>query len=40
MGTSGHLDYYKEGMFPPLKNEENDEEYYLKPMNCPFHSYI
>ena len=38
--TSGHLDYYKEGMFPPLKNEENDEEYYLKPMNCPFHILI
>ena len=27
-------------MFPPLKNEENDEEYYLKPMNCPFHILI
>ena len=38
--TSGHLDYYKEGMFPPLKSEENDEEYYLKPMNCPFHILI
>ena len=38
--TSGHLDYYKEGMFPPLKNQENDEEYYLKPMNCPFHILI
>ena len=39
--TSGHLDYYKEGMYPPLKNEENSEdEYYLKPMNCPFHILI
>ena len=39
--TSGHLDYYKEGMYPPLKNEENnDDEYYLKPMNCPFHILI
>ena len=39
--TSGHLDYYKEGMYPPLKNEENNEdEYYLKPMNCPFHILI
>jgi len=39
--TSGHLDYYKEGMYPPLKNEENEnDEYYLKPMNCPFHILI
>ena len=39
--TSGHLDYYKEGMYPPLKNDENnDDEYYLKPMNCPFHILI
>ena len=39
--TSGHLDYYKEGMYPPLKNEDNeDDEYYLKPMNCPFHILI
>ena len=39
--TSGHLDYYKEGMYPPLKNEENkNDEYYLKPMNCPFHILI
>ena len=39
--TSGHLDYYKEGMYPALKNEENNEdEYYLKPMNCPFHILI
>ena len=39
--TSGHLDYYKEGMYPPLKSEDNkDDEYYLKPMNCPFHILI
>ncbi len=39
--TSGHLDYYKEGMYPPLINEDNeDDEYYLKPMNCPFHILI
>ena len=39
--TSGHLDYYREGMYPPFKNEDNeDDEYYLKPMNCPFHILI
>ena len=38
--TSGHLDHYKEGMYPSLKNELSDEEYYLKPMNCPFHILI
>ncbi len=32
---SGHLEYYKENMFPPMKVE--GEEYYVKPMNCPFH---
>lgn len=31
--TSGHLEFYKESMYPPIKIE--DEEYYLKPMNCP-----
>ena len=35
--TSGHLKHYKENMFPPIVHEENDETYYLKPMNCPFH---
>jgi threonyl-tRNA synthetase len=41
--TSGHLGFYKEGMFPCMKVQEgsgNDsfiEEYYVKPMNCPFH---
>ncbi len=34
--TSGHLSYYKEGMYPSFKID-NEEEYYLKPMNCPFH---
>lgn len=32
---SGHLPYYAETMFPPMKLD--DEEYYLKPMNCPHH---
>lgn len=31
--TSGHLDFYKESMYAPIKVE--DETYYLKPMNCP-----
>ena len=35
--TSGHLKHYKENMFPPLEHIENNETYYLKPMNCPFH---
>ncbi len=34
--TSGHLNYYKEGMFPAFKMDDR-EDYYLKPMNCPFH---
>ena len=33
--TSGHLDFYKDGMYAPLEIDE--EKYYLKPMNCPFH---
>ncbi len=33
--TSGHWDFYKENIYPPIKIEE--EEYLLKPMNCPFH---
>jgi len=33
--TSGHLNWYKDGMYAPLTIEE--QEYYLKPMNCPFH---
>ena len=44
--TSGHLGFYKEGMFPPMKVAEGEgedayvEEYYVKPMNCPFHIQI
>ncbi|HEX4060251.1 MAG TPA: threonine--tRNA ligase [Streptosporangiaceae bacterium] len=36
--TSGHLGWFKEGMFPPMQFEGAD--YYLKPMNCPFHILI
>ncbi|MGH2751067.1 MAG: threonine--tRNA ligase [Actinomycetota bacterium] len=36
--TSGHLGFYAEGMFPPLTADESD--YYLKPMNCPFHALV
>jgi len=48
--TSGHLDWYADGMYPPMHmDEERDErgdvkkpgqDYYLKPMNCPFHCLI
>jgi threonyl-tRNA synthetase len=48
--TSGHLQWYKDGMFPAMHlDEETDAEghvtrqgqdYYLKPMNCPFHNLI
>ncbi|WP_313548125.1 threonine--tRNA ligase [Corynebacterium sp.] len=47
---SGHLGFYKDGMFPPMQvdaeyDEEGNEtkpgqEYYLKPMNCPMHNLI
>jgi len=33
--TSGHLDFYKDGMYSAI--EVDGGEYYLKPMNCPFH---
>jgi len=33
--TSGHLDFYKENMYSPIDIE--GQQYYLKPMNCPFH---
>jgi len=36
--TSGHLDFYRESMFPALTADES--EYFLKPMNCPFHVLI
>ena len=48
--SSGHLQWYADGMFPPMRlDEEIDEngivrkqgqDYYLKPMNCPFHILI
>jgi threonyl-tRNA synthetase len=37
--TSGHLDWYADGMFPPMELD-GGTEYYLKPMNCPFHILI
>jgi threonyl-tRNA synthetase len=36
--VSGHLDWYKDGMFPAMELEGAD--YYLKPMNCPMHNLI
>jgi threonyl-tRNA synthetase len=36
--TSGHLDYYKESMYSPM--DIDGQQYYLKPMNCPFHIMI
>jgi threonyl-tRNA synthetase len=36
--TSGHLPYYADTMFPPMHLE--GAEYFLKPMNCPFHNLI
>lgn len=36
--TSGHLDWYQDGMYAPLDIE--GQQYYLKPMNCPFHVQI
>jgi threonyl-tRNA synthetase len=48
--TSGHLEWYADGMFPPMHlDEEHDvsgvvrkpgQDYYLKPMNCPMHCLI
>ena len=35
---SGHLPYYKDDMYPPMKLEE--EEFYLRPMNCPHHHHV
>ncbi|HLD96413.1 MAG TPA: threonine--tRNA ligase [Patescibacteria group bacterium] len=37
--TSGHLPYYQDDMYPPMKLKEGGE-YYLKPMNCPHHHLI
>ena len=36
--TSGHLDWFADAMYPPLEIEQ--QKYYLKPMNCPFHIQI
>ncbi len=36
---SGHLDWYADGMFPPMQLD-GGTDYYLKPMNCPFHILI
>jgi threonyl-tRNA synthetase len=36
--TSGHLGFYKENMYSPVDIE--GQQYFLKPMNCPFHVYI
>jgi len=36
--TSGHLDFYKDSMYSPMEIDE--QEYYIKPMNCPFHIMI
>jgi threonyl-tRNA synthetase len=37
--TSGHLQWYAEGMYPPMELD-GGTKYYLKPMNCPFHILI
>ncbi|MFE4395457.1 MULTISPECIES: threonine--tRNA ligase [Streptomycetaceae] len=36
---SGHLDWYADGMYPPMQLDEG-VDYYLKPMNCPMHNLI
>jgi threonyl-tRNA synthetase len=48
--TSGHLDWYADGMYPPMIMDEElhadgtvkraGQQYYMKPMNCPFHNLI
>lgn len=38
--TSGHYPYYSDSQFPPLKFGDREEEYLLKPMNCPHHFQI
>ena len=37
--TSGHLDFYADGMYPPMELDDG-VKYYPKPMNCPFHMLI
>ncbi len=36
--TSGHLDFYRDSMYAPMEIDE--QEYFLRPMNCPFHIQI
>ncbi len=42
--TSGHLDWFSDGMFPPMVLDEDHHgaghKYYVKPMNCPMHTLI
>jgi threonyl-tRNA synthetase len=42
--TSGHLEWFADGMFPPMQLDHDHDgestDYYLKPMNCPFHILI
>jgi threonyl-tRNA synthetase len=38
--TSGHYPYYSDSQFPPLSFADSDEQYLLKPMNCPHHFMI
>ncbi len=42
--TSGHLDWYADGMYPPMQLDPSGDkpgiDYYLKPMNCPMHNLI
>jgi threonyl-tRNA synthetase len=38
--TSGHLEWFADGMFPPMTLDDESAMYYLKPMNCPFHILI
>ncbi len=37
--TSGHLEWFAESMYPPMELDDG-QSYYLKPMNCPFHTLI
>ena len=37
--TSGHLEWFAESMYPPMELDDG-QNYYLKPMNCPFHVLI
>lgn len=37
---SGHMDHYKENMFFIQKNDEDEDQFVVKPMNCPFHILI